>query len=452
MSKSSGRSGRARGVDLSSGTERESSWAMISEVYAWCIFSLAAVLLLCLVIGMSGCGSVEASRSIADPPESSQLHSRPGVNSSPLPERPKREVWPEARVTLSGTMPFDALLSELAAQTGVTFVGWAGDTSGTMLVEWVDVPCEVAWRAAAAGLGAEALYTDGRVELRSRKGSNQAAVVAVGNLDPEEVSEALGVLGDVKLASIGDRVVVGGTDDQLQAAIELGRVVGQGVDGWRVLVRFVSVSGAVRRQAGLDVAVGGRIGATVGGSAGVGERAEAFRASPGAGVSGQFSAAVVLDAAERRRGARVLREATLFVLEGRSAKFSAGQVVPVPRRTVTDQGTVTVTGFDQVETGFIVDVAARRVATGVRLDVSPEVSTITGYVEGAPVRSRSAVTSTIVLQSGEASVMLGFDAFDQSNEKRGVPGFLGWSSDESSDERLVVVVEALRVYSQATAE
>jgi type II secretory pathway component GspD/PulD (secretin) len=251
---------------------------------------------------------------------------------------------------------------------------------------------------------------------------------------------------DVVAVVTGDRVVVSGPERAYASIDQVASRLATGVDGWMLQVRFVSVSEAVRRAAGLDWSVSGR--ANVGVDAATGFEVGEF---PTLGARVAASVGVVFSAAESERGAKVLREGRVYVLEGAEAEFGQGESVPVPRRTVSDQGTVTVTGFDRIETGFRLKVAAKRVDGGVSLDLKPSVSAITGYVEGYPITSESSVSSTVVLASGEYCILMGLDLEDESAERRGVPGVsavLGsFHANEHSRTSILVVVRAVRVKS-----
>lgn len=340
-------------------------------------------------------------------------------------------------------MPLSVIVAEVAAQTGVSVLGLPPLKSDTLYsVEWRAIPARTAFESIGTYVAHSASFADGMVTYTATP-VPEALVLQTGLVDPDEIRKAVEQLGDGgKSSVVGDRLVVTGPPGIVDAAEDVARRLEQGVDGWQVVVRYVVVSEGLRREAGVDVAVAGRADASIGGSVG------ASSVEDGVSLGGRLTASLIATALERQRGARLLREGTLFVLEGRDARFSSGQVVPVPRRTVSDQGTVTVTGYDNVETGFILAVAARRASDGVLLDLKPEVSTIIGYVEGAPIRSRSQVESTLVVPDGGSVVLTGFESSDVSDERRGVPGFLGYGIFEQATDSLAVVVEARRVYAR----
>lgn len=89
----------------------------------------------------------------------------------------------------------------------------------------------------------------------------------------------------------------------------------------------------------------------------------------------------------------------MLVLDGSSAKWQDGEKVPIPRKSVSDYGTVTTIGYDYIDTGFIVNLTVqqgRRGAARLTLDVS--LSDIKGYVEEAPITATSQYTFVAELQ------------------------------------------------------
>lgn len=82
----------------------------------------------------------------------------------------------------------------------------------------------------------------------------------------------------------------------------------------------------------------------------------------------------------------------MFVLrDGITGVWSDGQRVPIPKRTVSDYGTVTTTGFDYVETGLEVKAQCKESLVGASLKLDISLSDIQSYVEGNPLTSQTKV-------------------------------------------------------------
>lgn len=85
-----------------------------------------------------------------------------------------------------------------------------------------------------------------------------------------------------------------------------------------------------------------------------------------------------------------------MLIDGSTAKWQDGQRIPIPRKSVSDYGTVTTVGYDYVNTGFLVDLTikqGRNGAANLKLDIS--LSDVKGYIEEAPITT----TSQYIFQS-----------------------------------------------------
>lgn len=74
------------------------------------------------------------------------------------------------------------------------------------------------------------------------------------------------------------------------------------------------------------------------------------------------------------------------IADGAYAQYVSGQNVPIPRKAVSDQGTVTTTGYEYQQTGLQFRIALRQVQHGkANIAVLFEFSSIVDYIEQAPV-------------------------------------------------------------------
>lgn len=81
----------------------------------------------------------------------------------------------------------------------------------------------------------------------------------------------------------------------------------------------------------------------------------------------------------------------LVLRDGVNGTWSDGQRVPIPKRSVSDYGTVTTTGFDYINTGLEVQVNCKESKLGASLQLNISLSDIQSYVEGNPVTSQTKV-------------------------------------------------------------
>lgn len=356
--------------------------------------------------------------------------------------------WGLGTVTLAlyEPVPVSAALSMLAEACGVSAILPAlGDATVTLAVR--DADAESVIREVARAAGVEVEYAGGVLRTVGKgEALRSVGLWELDGLDPTATVDVLRlVAGGGEVRVTGSRVAVGGAPRVVAKVGEVLVRLREGRDGWVCRVTLVRVSESMLREVGARLDVSGRVGLGVdagGGNAG--------GAAPVAGVYARGLAELVFAARGQDREAEVLSEGTLYVLEGGTARLVQGDTVPVPRRVVSAEGTVSTLGFDFIETGFVVDVGLQRFAEDVLLRVTPELSSVTGSVDGAPVRSRSRVEVSAVVREGEWLAIAGLRAVERAVESSGSP----WSSsligrsrlERSSEDRLLVLVRCERVY------
>jgi type II secretory pathway component GspD/PulD (secretin) len=123
----------------------------------------------------------------------------------------------------------------------------------------------------------------------------------------------------------------------------------------------------------------------------------------------------------------------LTTLDNRKARINLGSRVPVPifsniLNAQTNTVFPTITGFEYIDTGTILEVTPRVGADDyVTLDVAPEISEITGFVgpnQERPVLAQRKMTTSVVLRSG-ATLALGGLKQEKKTETIAKVPFLG---------------------------
>lgn len=332
--------------------------------------------------------------------------------------------------------------ADIAQQTGVAVL--VGDLADKRVdADFVGLDGFEALQAVAASVGRVPVLGDGVVVFVDRaKASSSARVVAIGALTEDKALEVAKAVGgdDVTATVLPGRLVLGGPAYALERVAAVIAAAAGGIDGWQLEVRVYRVSERVRRELGLGWTVGGRLGFNVG----AGDLA-------GAGAGASLAVEAIGRLLETGSGVQVLVSSPVFVLEGGTARVQQGQRNPIPRRTVSSEGTVTVTGYEYVDSGFTLNVKASRVGESVSLALEPVLSEVIGQVEDVPVLSRSEVTGTVVLASGEWALLGGLEQGLRSRDHSGLPGsggpglFAAGSREESSSV-VLVFVRAERVY------
>ena len=261
-------------------------------------------------------------------------------------------------------------------------------------------------------------------------------VVRSQYLDSDAVAGAVGVaFPEVSVGVAGGHLVVAG--DEAAAAVALVGELNADPGAWLLDVLLVELQASAARQLGLDWSLGltlsGRVEAGSGIDATQGPVLGA-RASALAEVIGRLSA--------ETRLANLSNRGTLYLLDGQAATMRQGDQIPVPRRITTPEGTVSVVGFENVETGFTLTATATPAGDRVRLNLAPTVSEVSGFVQDeAPILLERSVELVALVRPGEWLVVSGFDRAVQRSSRTGInPSNLLLAADSSSDELSTIIM------------
>lgn len=127
----------------------------------------------------------------------------------------------------------------------------------------------------------------------------------------------------------------------------------------------------------------------------------------------------ILNAVSNSSYADLYASPMLLCRDGQKAVWKNGQKVPIPRKTVSDYGTVTVSGYDYVDVGFSVEVQISDSKKGSGyLQMTISKSDIESYVMEAPVTSQNVYTATVDMQQMKPYLLGELQMFkDMSGQK-----------------------------------
>lgn len=439
-----------------------SAWARVvfACVNRWttarCCWALVVLTVCVFSVGVTGCTCGESvSLRRGDWVRPMKLHApsmpEESVPPSRLPIRHDVESWGLPRVSLSAVGASVAgVLSDLAISCEVPVVIPAELDKATVTVEFDGVDGQVALAEVARAAGYVPEFVGGVVRFVKADQVLQSFVLV--RPGAERRAAALEGLKSVvaqraSVAAVGERLVVTGDPQAVDRAAEFAAQLESGSDGWVVEVRVFSVSRSWQASSGVDWRVSGAVGVAV--DAAVGNRPAAV--FPVFGARAAATVEALFAASEEGREVQLTRSGRVFVVEGQEGRLQQGDVVPVPRRTVSDQGTVTVTGYERVDTGFQLVVTPERVPGGVRLDVEARLSAVSGFVGEAPITSESSVRSTVLARNGDWVLLSGLVGGERERRSNGLPGaarLLGGAEQSGArDTDVVVAVLARRVVS-----
>lgn len=118
-----------------------------------------------------------------------------------------------------------------------------------------------------------------------------------------------------------------------------------------------------------------------------------------AAVSGTLDALLV--AAFNSPKARIVAEPLMLIRDGSTASLISGDNIPVPKKTVSAEGTVQTIGFENIQTGLTVKVGLRdETKQKSQAKFYIELSSITGYVEYSPIIKKQTIDTEVSVISG----------------------------------------------------
>lgn len=152
----------------------------------------------------------------------------------------------------------------------------------------------------------------------------------------------------------------------------------------------------------------------------------------------------LLTAARERSTMGVTAEPLFYLIDGESSVFERATQIPIARRAVSDQGTVTVTGYDTFKAGTLVTVEIREVAgQAVRLTYQLELSSLRAVTsDGFPSSDRRTYNGVSHLQSGGVYLL---GSIDLTEERQGRGTWLHTGISESNS------AEVMQIWARAVA-
>lgn len=349
------------------------------------------------------------------------------------------EPWGLDPVSISvNAMNPEAFLQTVAYEAGVSVVVPPLDSEQPITAELNEQPAQTVFESVAEQLGLVAQFRDGVVTLvKPDQALQDFYIVRTGYMDQERAQNALrSVLGQgASVERMDDRLVVTGSPRILEQARNFSEHWGTGPDAWLLDVRVVRITQSMSRELGIEW------NATV--------RAGIDTTSMSNTADADLIVQAIGRAIETGTDAALLQKATLYLIEGQEARLNQGQRVPVPRYSTSPEGTTTTTGYDYIDAGFTLDALAHRTPEGIRLDLTPSISSVTAFVGDAPITTESTVRVSALLRSSEWIIISGLETARESNDRTGLPGLpppiFGKDDSSSENAKLLVLVQAQRI-------
>jgi len=293
----------------------------------------------------------------------------------------------------------------LADQAGVSVVADAKLDGATVSLDVSGAPVSAVLAAVSRRLGVEASQVGGVWYIGELRPEDRGVLVRkVRRLGKEELAAALLTLQSEhgRSATFEDGLVVVG--DTLAVLQRVNALLDQ-VDSapswsWVVQLHVIAVDAGRSHELGFDITPAADLAVKLAAMSGSGGAALAAGASSGATVHASLSA--MLQAAREDRGLRMEAEPMVLCIDGVKATVSKGVRVPITQRSISPEGTSTVSSITFQQTGLVASVLIRDLGESRgRLDLHFELSDIlSSSSEGLPTTSVEGLDTTATIASG----------------------------------------------------
>ena len=139
---------------------------------------------------------------------------------------------------------------------------------------------------------------------------------------------------------------------------------------------------------------------------------------------------------------RIVSTPLMIVVPGVKCTWQNGSSIPVPQKTVSDAGTVTTSGFTNVDVGLKIEVDLyEHSSTANIVTLKLEDSSVLSYVDYNPVKSQTLYNATFVLENGRIYLV---GELNRYKKGKGLDKFFSFKS-ENTNERIAVFARCNRM-------
>jgi len=249
----------------------------------------------------------------------------------------------------------------------------------------------------------------------------------VYRLTPDQIQSTVATISSSDGTVIGfdDGItLIADTVGACQAASDLlDQIEAADVPQWLVQLHLVSITERAAREFGLDVTPTVDVSAAL---------ASAASGGWAAATTGRVALSALLKAARDKSVGRVEASPLLLMIDGKDASFSRGQRTPVPRRSVSPQGTVQVQAYDFLDVGLNIKAHVREAGeASALLTLTLDLREVVGQVESIPVTDGIQWEGQALVANGGVYLLGEVSRRDQTAGEAG-PFNLRWNQAEGS--------------------
>ncbi len=330
-------------------------------------------------------------------------------------------------------LPLSEFLRILAGQYGVS-VMWADSMDKRLVsVEAVDVPLSEIFEGLTRRFAVSCCRVGSSWYVGEFRDEDWATLVRkVGRLSKDDLLAAVETVGGdgsrAKTFADGLLVMADRAGSLRRVAGALDAIESARSDSWVLQIYLFSTSKRTTKELGVDT------NALIDLSYAFAKHSlvpAGLVVQDGAQLAASFSA--VMKAAATREDVALIGQPLFLLADGENASFSSGVSVPVAKKVVSDQGTVTTSGYEYVQSGLTAEAAIREGGSNmVSLKLKVSLGQITGFVEGAPVQSKDEFSTVAVLASSGVYLLGALDQDESRATASGLvaPVFLKKNSDK----------------------
>ncbi|HVS70788.1 MAG TPA: hypothetical protein VHQ47_06010 [Phycisphaerae bacterium] len=309
----------------------------------------------------------------------------------------------------------------IANATGLSVVAEQSLDDKRVTVNVREVPIEDVLQAVARRLGVQLTKAGSVYYLGVLRAEDRGVLVRrVPRLSSDDLKEAVTTLlsefGRVSAYPDG-LVVVGDRVEVIQRVSEmLDRIEMAGAETWVVQLYVIEKNSTDSMDIGADIVPAAELAASL---------ATASGGIVNTVVNGGKATAsldATLRAAVSKNRAKIVTAPMFILADGGQTKFSSGSQILVPRRSVSDQGTVTTVGYDTFQAGTTIQIKVReldRIRAAVSLSLT--FSTLEGYTSDgvAPIINPTGLDCTVNVVTGGVYLA---GVFDQNADTKSASG------------------------------
>lgn len=332
-----------------------------------------------------------------------------------------KEQFPDTKITLIGLqLSWSSAVRDICSQAELSVVIPA-DYGGILCdLQLMEVPvydslnllCNLADDVSFSLKGNTVVFSENTVQ-------------SVGTVDPKfaEISNLTNVIqsvlsSDSTVNSVNGMIVIGGSELSVKQSKLIADLVGtRQPNAWFVDVAILSMSENWQIDFGISGSIGGII-----------KKVSTEKGILDYVLDGTWSV-------DYGKGIdQILLRTGVVILEGTESEIQSVEEIPIPQRTVSPEGTVTITGYETIRAGIMLTISATAVPNGIKVKLTPEISDITGFVDEKPIVSRKKITTNLIVKENDKIILSGVWS-DRVSRKFG--SLLHFDASESVTEWLV---------------